>query len=176
MKLYITGSVGSGKTSLARRISLASGVPFVSLDEVVYVSDTSATMGNKKRSEAEREALFDEILSRESYIIEDTGRRCFVRGLEEADTVALLAIPRAVCRKRIIKRWIKQNLGMEQSFYRPRVRMLRAMLKWNKEYDNSAFSRFADKTVRLETDEDVERFCARYAAADEQNEKETARF
>lgn len=61
MKLYLTGSVASGKSTLARQIAARTGIPCHSLDEVVYVPDPGAPSGNRKRPEAERDALFAEI-------------------------------------------------------------------------------------------------------------------
>ena len=88
-KLYITGSVGSGKTTLARELGCR-GFPFFELDQVVYQPDPADPSDNVKRSAEERDALFDGILARESWVMEDAGRACFIRGMEEADAVILL--------------------------------------------------------------------------------------
>ncbi len=65
MKLYITGSVGSGKTTLAREISRASareigklGVPCFELDAVAYEPDPDDPGDDRKRPAEERDALF----------------------------------------------------------------------------------------------------------------------
>ncbi len=53
MKLYLTGSVASGKSTLARQIAARTGIPCHSLDEVVYVPDPGAPSGTgnaRKRS------------------------------------------------------------------------------------------------------------------------------
>ena len=99
MRIYIVGSVGSGKTTLARRISELTGVPFYSLDEVVHTEDPSGSWGNRKRSDAERDTLFYGILAESDYIMEDAGRECFIEGMRRADIVILLEIPLWVRRK-----------------------------------------------------------------------------
>ena len=50
MKLYITGPVGSGKTTLARQLSQKTGVPCFHLDQVAHAPDPDRPGGNPKRS------------------------------------------------------------------------------------------------------------------------------
>jgi adenylate kinase family enzyme len=162
MKLYIVGSVASGKTTLARRLSQATGIPCHHLDEVVHENDPNTSWGNRKRPVEERDHIFNEILSCENYIIEDTGRVCFLEGMRQADAVILLDPPRHVRRWRIIIRWIKQNMGIEACGYRPRLAVLRSMFKWTRAYDTGAdgmkerVAQFAQKMVVLHGRRDVE--------------------
>ncbi len=60
MKIYIVGSVASGKSTLARRLSQSTGIPCFPLDEVVHTEDVSRPQGNRKRTAEERDALFFE--------------------------------------------------------------------------------------------------------------------
>ena len=93
MKLYIVGPVASGKSTLARQLSRETGIPCFHLDQVARRRDPGAKVGNRKRTDEEREAIFQAILAREDYILEDTGRPCFAQGLEEAERILLLAPP-----------------------------------------------------------------------------------
>ncbi len=136
MKIYIVGSVASGKSTLAKQIAQQIGIKCHSLDEVVHKSDPTNPWGNVKRPVAERERIFDSILQNQHYIIEDTGRACFERGFSNADQIVLLDIPFKVRKRRIITRWIKQNIGLESCTYKPRYRMLKSMIQWAKDYDN----------------------------------------
>ena len=131
MKIYIVGSVGSGKTTLARQLSAATGIPCYHLDEVQHD-------GLRRRTDDERDSLFAEILAKEHYIIEDTGRKAFFEGLRQTDTIVLLNIPLFVCRKHIITRWFKQKLGIEKCGYKPNFKMLRLMFMWSKNYASGA--------------------------------------
>ncbi len=135
MKIYIVGSVASGKSTLARRLSQATGIPCHHLDEVVHEEDPAAVRGTRKRSVEERDRVFYAILSEPSYIIDDTGRKCFAEGMRRADEIVLLDIPQAVRNRRILLRWVKQNLGMEKCSYKPDFAMLRAMFRWARLYD-----------------------------------------
>ncbi|MBO5273605.1 MAG: AAA family ATPase [Clostridia bacterium] len=158
MKLYITGSVASGKSTLARKLSEVTGVACTHLDELMYEVDPESSWGNRRRNEAERDACFAEILSQESYIIEDCGRRCFRRGMEEADQVILLDLPLSLRYRRILLRWLKQNLGIEHCIYKPNWRMLRTMFGWAKEFDPAEFSQYEDKLTVLKNDREINRF------------------
>jgi len=164
MKLYIVGSVASGKPPLARRISKITGIPCSHLDEVVYIPDPTQAWGNRKRPVEERTALFEKILAQDHYIMEDAGRECFITGMEQADAVILLEIPLIIRRKRILFRWIKQNLGIEKCIYKPHIGMLKGMFHWAKNYDNGAdgtkgrVSLFQNKTIILRNNRDINRY------------------
>lgn len=164
MKMYIVGSVASGKSTLARRISARTGIPCCHLDEVMYEPDATDSWGNRKRPLEQREALFSEILAQDDYIMEDAGRECFVEGMQQADVILRLEIPLRVRKKRIIFRWLKQNLGVEPCIYRPRVAMLRAMFQWAKNYDSGAdgtkdrIALFTTKTVILHNNRQINSF------------------
>lgn len=135
MRIYITGSVGSGKSTLARKASARTGWPFYSLDEMVYQEDPTDSWGNRKRPEAEIAYRFSEALAQKNYIMEDAGRAQFEEGMARADQIILLDLPVALRKYRILSRWIKQRLGLERCIYRPHLKMLRAMLRWLREYD-----------------------------------------
>ncbi len=164
MKIYIVGAVSSGKSTLAKKLSKASGIPFRSLDEVVHIPDSSNPWGNMKRQAEERDKLFSSIIQESDWIIEDVGRPCFEAGMKESDTIVLLEIPSSIRNFRIIKRWIRQRLGLEECFYTPSIKMLRSMLKWSRDYDlqkdglKSRIDRYSGKVVKLGGNKDIEAF------------------
>lgn len=63
MKIYIVGSVSSGKSTLAKILSERLRVPYKSLDDVVYISKTSKELGNSKREVEERDNLFCSLIN-----------------------------------------------------------------------------------------------------------------
>lgn len=164
MKIYIVGSVASGKSTLARYISQITGIPCTHLDDVVYIPDSTQSWGNRKRTIEERDALFKKIITQSNYIIEDAGRKCFIDGMKQIDVVILLEIPLIVRQKRILLRFIKQNLGIEKCIYKPRIDMLKAMFQWAKDYDTNAdgtkgrVSFFQNKTIILRNNRDINRY------------------
>lgn len=138
MKLYIVGPVASGKSTLARQLSQLTRTPCFHLDEIVHAKDPTNPQGNRKRSVQERDELFHVILAKDSYIMEDTGRSCFLEGMEQADSVVLLDVSPILRRKRVVTRWLRQSLGLESCSYRPSVSMLRDMFLWSRNYETGA--------------------------------------
>ena len=163
MKFYIVGSVASGKSTLAQQLSAKTGIPCYHLDDVVYQKDTNSMEGNRKRTPEERDLLFQKIISGDC-IIEDTGRACFSEGLYLADQILVLDIPYRVRAFRIIRRHIRQTLGIEKSGYKPSLKMVRMMFEWAKNFDTGAdgvkerISPYIEKTVTLHTAKEVKQF------------------
>ncbi|OPJ63830.1 hypothetical protein [Clostridium oryzae] len=168
MKIYIVGAVSSGKSTLAKKLSNGLKISYKSLDEVVHIPDKSNCSGNKKRETKERDEIFYSIMQQKDWIIEDTGRPCFEEGLKQADTIVLLEISSIIRNYRIIKRWVKQRLGIEKCIYNPRYEMLKSMLKWSKDYDTgkddlkARISRFQEKVVVLTNSKDIKAFMHKY--------------
>ena len=164
MKIYITGSVGSGKSTLARRAAAVMHIEATELDRVVYEPDPDDPTDDRKRTVEERDALFREILSRESWIMEDTGRKCFFDAPALADQVILLQPPAAVRDFRILRRWIRQRQGKEACGYRPSVKMLKRMFQWRRDYDSGRddvkkrLEPFEEKLIVLRSDKEVEQW------------------
>lgn len=167
MKIYIIGSVSSGKSTLAKKLSETLKIPYQSLDEVVHIPDKSTILGNRKRQVEERDNLFYSVIYQKDWIIEDVGRPCFEDGLKEADTIILIEISTKIRNYRIIKRWIKQRLSIEKCIYNPRYEMLKCMLKWSKDYDkgkdkfNERISPYQEKVITLRNNKDIKAFLER---------------
>lgn len=60
MKIDIIGSVASGKTTLAKEISLKYQVPYYEKDNIVWERTST---GDRKRSPEKRDIIFQEIIS-----------------------------------------------------------------------------------------------------------------
>ena len=125
-KIYIIGPVGSGKTTLSKSLSKKYNIKEYELDKVVWDDDN----GNIKRTDDEINKLFNEIIGKDSWIIEDVGRKKFIDGIKKADIVYYINLPRIVIYKRCITRWIKQKIGKEKYNYKPTIKSLLEILKW----------------------------------------------
>lgn len=165
MKIFITGSVGSGKTTLARLVGERFSLPVWELDSVVYCVDDS-TVGNHKRPPEERDALFMEAMAAPDWVMEDAGRSLFEAAWQAADQLVLLEPSPLVRDFRILRRWIRQKTGREKCNYRPNWEMLRMMFKWRRQYDKGGDNlrhRLADREnlVCLRTTKEVQRWLDR---------------
>lgn len=168
MKLYVTGPVGSGKSTLARAISARTGVDYFTLDDVVHEA-LPYGRGNRKRTPDERDQIFHRILSLDDFIIEDAGRACFEEGMRAADQIVLMELRSYVRKTRILRRWIRQNLGLEACSYRPNWHMLRSMFRWSRGYDNGTdglrarLKAYSDRIVVLRTPAEVRAYLERFS-------------
>lgn len=167
MKIYIVGSVASGKSTFAKRLSEALKIQYKSLDEVMYILDKTNPWGNRKRQVEERNIIFHSIIQQQDWIVEDVGRLCFEEGLVQSDIIILLEISTNIRNYRIIKRWIKQRLGIEKCIYKPCYHMLRSMLQWSKDYDagkdnlKDRISPYQEKVITLRSTRDINAFLVR---------------
>lgn len=112
MKIFIIGGPGSGKTTLAKRLSERYGIPRCNLDDLFW--DNTAAAYGTKRNPAERDALLDQVLSREDWIVEGVYYAWCGRCFREADRICFLNVPRRVYRRRIIKRFVRRKLGIKK--------------------------------------------------------------
>ena len=158
MRIYITGCPGSGKTTLAGRVSEITGDICVSLDEVQYERDPQNPGDNRRRPDAARDAMFNEIITRRNWIIEDAGRECFRAGQEMADVVAALDAAKPRLLWRVTRRWLRQRRGIERAQYRPDGKMLRLMWKWVLEYRLRDHLYRPENTVILKNRRDADAF------------------
>ena len=128
-KIYIIGPVGSGKTTLSILLSKKYNIKKYELDRIVWDDDN----GNIKRTIEEINILFNKIINKKSWIIEDVGRKKFIEGIKKADMVYYIDLPKITIYKRCISRWIKQKTGKEKYNYKPTLKGLFEMLKWAKQ-------------------------------------------
>lgn len=128
-KIYIIGPVGSGKTTLSRLLSEKYSIESYELDKIVWDDDN----GNIKRTDEEIAKMFNEIISKDSWIIEDVGRKKFFDGIKNADIVYYIDLPKSTIYKRCISRWIRQKRGKEEYNYKPTLKSLFEMIGWAKQ-------------------------------------------
>ena len=114
-KIYIIGPVGSGKTTFATKLSEITNIKYYELDKVAWDDDN----GNIKRSKEEALKIFKQILKNDSWIIEDVGRSKFKQGRVDADIIYYIKLSRLKSYYRVVKRWIKQRLGIERYNHPP---------------------------------------------------------
>lgn len=133
-KIYIVGSVASGKTTLAKKLSKRLGLPYYALDDIVY--DTSGDT-RKKRTLQEQRKILNAINKSDGWICEGVYRKSYHYLLEWCDCIVFLDTPLWKRRYHILLRHTKQNLRLESCSYRPNLGMLRAMYGWAKDFERT---------------------------------------
>ena len=126
MKIYIIGTVGSGKTTIAKKLSEKYKIKYYELDKVVW-DDLNC---NIKRSDDDINKIFNKIIKQKNWIIEDVGRDIFRKGIKSADIVYYISLSKSYNYLRIISRWVKQKIGLESYNYKPTLRSLIEMFGW----------------------------------------------
>lgn len=125
MKIYIIGPSGSGKTTFSKILSKKYNIKSYELDCIVYDDKNNHT----KRTDKEIATMFNKIIKKKSWIIEDVGRNKFEKGLEYCDKIYYLKISKFIVYKRVIKRWFKQRFGKEKYNYPPTLFQFYNMLR-----------------------------------------------
>lgn len=127
-RIHIIGSIGSGKTTLAKKLSDQLSIPYFELDNVVWKRfDT----GDIKRSEQERDEYLSEIIATENWIIEGAHHEWVSSCFQNADLILFLDISLSIRRYRIIKRYFKQKIGVEKANYKPSLKILKDLYNYN---------------------------------------------
>lgn len=153
MKIYIIGGSGSGKTYLANKLSKEHNIEHYDLDDLQW--DNKAEFYGVKRNPDERQAMLQEILNKENWIIEGVYYKWCKQCFADADKIYLLEVPRSTYRYRIIKRFIRRKLGREKG-KKETFKSLKNLLKWADSYNENdmpeikkLIAPYADKLVRI---------------------------
>ncbi len=130
MKILIIGSVGSGKSTYARKLSNELNIESYEIDSIVHNDER-----NIKRTIQEQNLIINDINKNNSWIIEGTLRKNLYYLLDKADKILFLDIPYNIRKRRILMRFIKQKIKLEKCNYKPTLQMLKMMFKWNKNFE-----------------------------------------
>ena len=131
MKIHIIGGPGSGKTFLAEKYSKELGIQHYDLDELQW--DNRSGFYGVKRDPAERDDLLSDVLKHEDWVIEGVYYAWCQQCFADADKIYVLSVPRYKYRFRIIRRFIRRKLGLEQG-KKETLKSLSKLLKWADKY------------------------------------------
>ncbi len=161
-KIHIIGSVGSGKTTFARRLSSVVDIPYFEIDNVVW--DRSGKK-DVRHPEKERNRQFLELISKEEWIIEGAQYGWTSEGFISADLIIMLYPHLWIRNYRILRRYIRHKLGYEQLNYKQEFRHLFKLYKWNYKFEYRGkgllleqFAPYEQKLVVLKNNKEIERF------------------
>ncbi|MFD1032521.1 AAA family ATPase [Metaplanococcus flavidus] len=127
-RIHIIGSVGSGKTTFAKKLSAKLNIPCYELDNVVRERKET---GDIMRTEEKRDAYLAEIIQTDSWIVEGVHHKWVLQSFQKADVIVFLDIGIAIRRRRIIKRYFRQKTGLEKANYNPTLEILKRLYNYN---------------------------------------------
>ncbi|KEZ49801.1 AAA family ATPase [Metabacillus indicus] len=162
-KIHIIGSVGSGKTTLARDLSTKLNFPFYELDNVIWIRHKS---GDIRRTEVEREDYLKTIIDSETWIIEGVHNEEWVsNSFHKAELIIFLDTNYSVRTYRIVKRFLLQQLRLEKSNYKPTFKIFLKMFKWNRHFEEvgkpnfyKKFGKYSNKILVVTNKRDIENY------------------
>ena len=131
MKIHIIGGPGSGKTFLAEKLSKELGVQHYDLDDLQW--DNQSDSYGVKRVPNERDRLLVDVLNHKDWIIEGAYYAWCQQCFADADKIYVLSVPRYKYRYRIIRRFVRRKLGLEQG-KKETLKSLSQLLKWADKY------------------------------------------
>lgn len=134
MKIYIVGSVASGKTTLAKKLSNHLNIHHYELDTIVRVQTGK---GRYKRTAEEQVEEIARIDKDNDWIIEGTYRESCHCLFDKADRIIFLDTPYYLRKIRIFTRFLKQQLHIEPSHYKSDLKMLKSMYKWTNQFEEN---------------------------------------
>ena len=112
MRVQVVGGSGCGKTTFARRLAAARGVPHVELDALHHLP------GWQERPDGELRALYVEATTGPAWVAD--GNYWTAIGdlvLELADLVVWLDVPRLLASRRVLLRTIRRSLTREELWH-----------------------------------------------------------
>ena len=159
MKIHIIGCSGSGKTYLANALAKKYNIPHFDLDDIQW--DNNAEGYGTKRPLEERNALLQEILNNNEWVIEGVYYAWVQQSFDEADKIYVLDMPRYLYKSRIIVRSINRKLGIQQG-KRETLKSVYNLLKWTETFRNknlkeikTILDKYENKVIWLSSKKDV---------------------
>lgn len=159
MKTLIIGNVGSGKTTLAKRLSEYFDIPFFSIDSIVHDDENG---GIKRKSDEQIKIINNINRKNKEFIIEGVLRDNLDLLLNICDNIIYLDYPKKVTLKRIKIRYLKQRLGILKSDYKVDREMYNNFIKWNRDFDNNKLmnrlSKYSSKLLIIRSNNELKKY------------------
>lgn len=139
MKIRIIGCSGSGKTFLAKKICKKLKIERVDLDDVFW--DNDSVFYGTKRDETEKINLLNEIVGKNSWVIEGVYYKWCLNTFDNSDIILLLEPKLWLCRLRIKIRFLKRKFKLEKS-KKETLKSVKELLDYTKRF-------YAEKLIKI---------------------------
>ena len=144
-KIIIFGLTGSGKTTLANKLSKILKIKSYCTDDLVY-----KRRWDIKVSEKEFKEKLNRIVKKDKWIIEGVYSKWMNQILKKADLVISLDIKKPILMKRVIKRSKKQNNSLKEI-----LKLIYKIFRWNsKWYDRC--KKYSKNFKQIKNDKEME--------------------
>ncbi|MDY5912537.1 MAG: AAA family ATPase [Inconstantimicrobium porci] len=160
MKIHIIGCSGTGKSYLAEGLAKKYSIDHYDLDDLMW--DTAADTYGVRMDKEKRNKLLQEIVNKDNWVIEGVYYGWVQESFKRADRVYVLEIPKHVYKYRIIKRFIKRKLGL-QNGKKETFKSLRDLLKWTDDFQNmnmkeikQILEQYKDKVYYIKSSREVQ--------------------
>ena len=162
MKIHIVGGSGSGKTYLAQLLSEKYNIPHYDLDDLFW--DNSSGQYGTKNPPEKRDTMLKSILQNDNWIIEGVYYAWLADSFEQADSIIILDMPKMLYKSRIIRRFFKRKLGLNQG-KKETIKSLLDLLKWTEKFQTvnlkkiyEMLENYGDKTIVLRSKKEVNKY------------------
>jgi adenylate kinase family enzyme len=147
-KIHIIGSTGSGKSYLGRALSKQLGYKHYELDNIKY---TKNAVTGKIVSKEERTDILKEVVGQPEWIIEGVHHSWIRDSLEEADQIIFLTPNVWIRDIRIMKRFIKTRLHLEESNWKQTLKDVWTLIDGNHKFEKERKPKIIELLKRYQT-------------------------
>ena len=141
-KIHIIGAPGSGKTFSAKKLHVLISLNTYDLDKIFWQQSESSYV---RENEESRTKKLQQVLSKDSWIIEGVYYKWLADSFRDADLIIVL-IPSVFIRQwRIFKRFLIRKFMLGQ-FRKETFSSFITMFWWNQKFDNDNMIRILDFT------------------------------
>lgn len=136
-KFLIVGAIGSGKTTLARKLSKILKIKNYELDNIAY---KRRDIHEKQKPEI-RDKKLKSVLKRKKWLLEGFYSRAWTYPIyKKAEIVIILNIKTSLSKKRVIKRYLKRKLSFKKDKkHNEKFKAMIKLLKYVEEYPTKYF-------------------------------------
>lgn len=143
-RLYLVGSVGSGKTTLGKKLAEEFHIPFYEMDNLIF---ERLETGDRRREDDEIGLLLETIFEEKVWLIEGTCLRDIIQPVfDKSQVLIFLEVPYYKRIYRFTKRFLKQVLHLEKANYLPSFDIYLKMFKWNHQFEKEGRTIFKERS------------------------------
>jgi adenylate kinase family enzyme len=133
MKIHLIGGSGSGKTTIAARLSARFELPVLDLDILFWNQKAPIPYATKATPE-ERDLALDTFITQPNWIVEGVYYSWLLTSFRQADHILVLTTPLWLRQIRIVRRFLRRKLELPAR-NKESLRSLRLLLAYNHAYD-----------------------------------------